>query len=514
MVRTRKSVSAVVLMVLVSSFATPSMQASVDAGKKCDVCTVVAADLAAFVSNSSQVAEAVKELQTKVCDVKFKNNTKEKNICDEVAQGLGALAEFAYKEIATLAWDSVNLCNVVGLCKVPCCLTEKVPEQLHLALMREPSTMGIGWTTLNDTKTHSVQWGLSMDKLNFVNTEPGTSTTYALFGWVGVLHNAYMTNLLPGTRYYYRVGDNDTAWSKIWSFQTLPANVGSDERPLYAASVGDMGYASLSDNTVARLSSMVDDGRLDMVIHNGDISYADGEYHHWDVFMRKIESIAARVPYQVTPGNHEFWFNFSAYKHRFVMADQGAHDGLFYGLTVGKGIHFVGMDTESPLDLAHMSKSQVAFIEEELSGTSSAQDAWRIAYGHRPLYCSNHGKIQDGNWVLRLAVESTLVKNKVDLVIQAHVHDYERTWPVKNNGSTWSTNYTNANAPVYIVNGAAGNREGNPHPPVDKSWQPADQNATKLVSFGFMTISANTLQWDQIVALNGSVYDHFIIRKD
>lgn len=31
----------------------------------------------------------------------------------------------------------------------------------------------------------------------------------------------------------------------------------------------------------------------------GDISYADGYQLHWDMFMRKIEPIAAQVPYMV-----------------------------------------------------------------------------------------------------------------------------------------------------------------------------------------------------------------------
>jgi hypothetical protein len=34
--------------------------------------------------------------------------------------------------------------------------------------------------------------------------------------------------------------------------------------------------------------------------------------------MRKIEPIASSVPYMVVAGNHEIWFNFSAYKTRFV----------------------------------------------------------------------------------------------------------------------------------------------------------------------------------------------------
>ena len=41
-----------------------------------------------------------------------------------------------------------------------------------------------------------------------------------------------------------------------------------------------------------------------LVMHIGDISYADGEQHHWDLFMRKIEPIASAVPYMTCRGNH------------------------------------------------------------------------------------------------------------------------------------------------------------------------------------------------------------------
>jgi hypothetical protein len=80
--------------------------------------------------------------------------------------------------------------------------------------------------------------------------------------------------------------------------------------------------------------------------------YSSGEYSHWDVFMRKIEPIAARVPYQVSPGNHEIWFNFSAYKKRFVMPDNGTNDALYHNHVVGNRIHFIGMDTEAFWDTA------------------------------------------------------------------------------------------------------------------------------------------------------------------
>jgi hypothetical protein len=35
------------------------------------------------------------------------------------------------------------------------------------------------------------------------------------------------------------------------------------------------------------------------MVHNGDVSYADGDFGHWDIFMRKIEPLASSIPYMV-----------------------------------------------------------------------------------------------------------------------------------------------------------------------------------------------------------------------
>lgn len=51
----------------------------------------------------------------------------------------------------------------------------------------------------------------------------------------------------------------------------------------------------------------------------------------------------------------------------------------------------------------------------------------------------------------------------VDVEIWAHEHSYERFWPLYDykvkNGSTEHP-YTNPKAPIHIVTGAAGNKEG------------------------------------------------------
>lgn len=51
------------------------------------------------------------------------------------------------------------------------------------------------------------------------------------------------------------------------------------------------------------------DNELDLIMHVGDISYADGLGEVWDSFMKKIEKLARSIPYMVSIGNHEYGYN-------------------------------------------------------------------------------------------------------------------------------------------------------------------------------------------------------------
>ena len=76
-----------------------------------------------------------------------------------------------------------------------------------------------------------------------------------------MVHEAVLTNLAPNTQYYYRVGDNVGGWSSVFSFTTLPSDIGSTARPLRIAQIGDMGYGPHSDATVATIAQWVKDGK-------------------------------------------------------------------------------------------------------------------------------------------------------------------------------------------------------------------------------------------------------------
>lgn len=103
---------------------------------------------------------------------------------------------------------------------------------------------------------------------------------------------------------------------------------------------------------------------------------------------------------QVSPGNHEFWFQFAAYQKRFAMPG-GAHN-MFYSFDLSL-THFVAIDTESEADVAYMSPAQLDWLQKDLANNNGpARGPWTIVFGHRPLYCSNHGgqDVPAGNKVL------------------------------------------------------------------------------------------------------------------
>ena len=58
-------------------------------------------------------------------------------------------------------------------------------------------------------------------------------------------------------------------------------------------------------------------GGAELVLHIGDISYANGDPDIWNTFMEYIEPYAAAAPYMLGIGNHEYdWRTGREKRHR------------------------------------------------------------------------------------------------------------------------------------------------------------------------------------------------------
>ena len=53
------------------------------------------------------------------------------------------------------------------------------------------------------------------------------------------------------------------------------------------------------------VGALTQTGKIDAVLHGGDIAYANGYVAAWDFFLNMIGPIASTVPYLTMVGNHE-----------------------------------------------------------------------------------------------------------------------------------------------------------------------------------------------------------------
>ncbi|ALC48861.1 CG1637, partial [Drosophila busckii] len=359
------------------------------------------------------------------------------------------------------------------------------PEQVHLAFgERTASEIVVTWSTRelptdsnnnnnNENSSSIVEYGLEDLKLRaygqatkFVDGGPQQRTQY--------IHRVTLRDLQPNSSYVYHCGSG-YGWSALYNFRTV-VSATPDWSPTLAI-YGDMGNENAQ--SLARLQQETQLGMYDAILHVGDFAYDMNtkDARVGDEFMRQIETVAAYLPYMVVPGNHEEKFNFSNYRARFSMP--GGTENLFYSFDLGP-VHFIGISTEVYYFLNYGLKTlvfQYEWLKQDLAAANKpeqrAQRPWIIIYGHRPMYCSNENDndcthsetLTRVGWpfVHMFGLEPLLYEYGVDVAIWAHEHSYERLWPIYDynvRNGTYSSPYENPRAPVHIVTGSAGCKEG------------------------------------------------------
>ncbi len=140
----------------------------------------------------------------------------------------------------------------------------------------------------------------------------------------------------------------------------------------------------------------------------------------------------------------------------------------FYSFNYGNA-HFVVMSTELLDEDEPRYEEQLNFLQSDLSKASSDPNVgWIIVYFHKLTYASQvvtlDGSLHDrAEPALQTFHQLLFDKYDVDLVLQAHNHIYERSYPLRYNKlngpfitSFNMSNYSNPNGPVFVTVGTAG----------------------------------------------------------
>ncbi|XP_042902962.1 acid phosphatase type 7 [Parasteatoda tepidariorum] len=402
------------------------------------------------------------------------------------------------------------------------------PEQIHLSYGKSPNEIIVTWVTFDPTNISTVEYGPLPNVTNKVKF--GTVSKFVDGGYkkrVLWIHKVVLDDLVPGSEYVYYCGSTD-GWSTMYEFTALKN--GTDWSPTLVV-YGDLG--SKNARSLPQVQEEVQRGLYDAVLHVGDIAYNldSNNARVGDEFMRQIEPIAARIPYQVCVGNHEKAYNFSNYVNRFNMMNQdGEINNHFYSFDIGPA-HIIAFSTEFYYYTKYGSAqiaNQYNWLENELKKANLPENKikhpWIITMGHRPMYCSSVGFIIQSRThctkkdsKIRKVLEDLFYKYGVDLEIWGHQHNYERSWPVYNlkvyNGS-YDAPYTNPKAPVHIITGSAGCKE------MFNTFvhNPGEWSAARFSDYGFTRlniINKTHLYTEQVsVDRNGTVIDTMLLIKD
>jgi len=278
---------------------------------------------------------------------------------------------------------------------------------------------------------------------------------------------------------------------------------------------GDWGCNSNTDNTVKNMDAK----NPALVFGLGDYSYTSSGSCWWTKMEAAISS-----PVKIAFGNHEDESSegLSGYKSHFGISQ------TYYAYTQDVA-RVIVMDTDvaSPSDSA-----QKSFVQSELqSASTNPSIKWIIVYLHKPFYtssnsCSSTGctnSDSDTAGTLRNNYGAMFDQYGVDLVLQGHVHNYQRTFQLKYDsgspssptiGSNNADTYTEGNGAVYAIVGTGGQGF---HPLSNKASFVSKQQDD---DFGQMQIkvtnSGNTLEgkyYENGINNNNVLFDTFTITK-
>ena len=254
------------------------------------------------------------------------------------------------------------------------------------------------------------------------------------------------------------------------------------------AAVGDMGCSPLTEKIINDINNK----SPEVILALGDLSYQRDNADCWLNIVAPIES-----KLKIVLGDHDYDSDsvLKQYKNHFNMSQE------YYSFNY-ENVHFIALATEIPFDI---NSSQYNFVKNDLETASKNPDInWTIVYSYRPQYSSPSE--HPGNNFLRDLYHPLFQKYNVDIILQAHNHNYQRTYPINYNNESSSSpvvtdndieSYKDPAGQVYVTVGTGGSVLH------DLSGK-ARYMAVQYLAFGFLDISITSNGRN----LTGTFYDN------
>lgn len=281
----------------------------------------------------------------------------------------------------------------------------------------------------------------------------------------------------------------------------------------FAFTIPDSHFAVAGDwackpETIATINN-IKSKNPDIIFALGDLSYENTG----DCWLNEISSLD-KTKIRIVMGNHE---EEPGIPHSLVSQYEKAFSikKTFYSFNF-QNVHFTIMDSNIPFDIK---SQQYSFVTNDLMTASQNESIkWKVILFHHPIYTSPT-EFYKGNDEMRKIYHPIFDHYEVDLVLQAHNHNYQRTYPLTYNYSTSDENpvitslnkttYDHPSGEVYVVVGTAGKALYN-------FLARAKYNVSEFIGHGFLDVAltSNGTRLDcNLYDNDDKVLDHFSIIK-
>jgi hypothetical protein len=295
------------------------------------------------------------------------------------------------------------------------------------------------------------------------------------------------------------------------SSSTSGINTVTDETPVNGKSefdftvAGDYGCDSKTRQTVEGM----EDEDPDLVLALGDLSEVKDSDCFFDIISNLDDDNIKIALGEDDTGS----VRYRDYTRHFDLKSP------FYSFDY-QNVHFLAMSTGKGSVIPYVNGSeQYQFINDDLNKAANNPNIdWIVVYGYRPFYTSP--TIHPANENLRETYPPLFEKYGVDLVITAHNHNYQRSYPLVYNvdhtrepivKDVNPSHYNSPGVPIYVSVGTAGNNL------YDFRGQ-APYMVTQLEETGFLHVNISKTDRDVLTGsfLNietGNDDDQFMIIK-
>lgn len=305
--------------------------------------------------------------------------------------------------------------------------------------------------------------------------------------------------------------------SEIQTFTKSVDNITSSHKDVHFVAAGDWSCNGITKRTVSSIRSK----NPDLVLALGDFSYQKGTgcwFNIMSPLLNKTKIVIGEHdfdPPNITTTNNTRLMD---YVNRFNLTNP------YYSFNYGN-VHFLAMSSLIPFSnqtvqyrLLHDESNQHGFISNDLYTASQNKSIqWIVVYLYKPMYTSP--SLHPAQGTLRDLYHTLFDYYGVDLVLQAHNHNYQRSYPLRFNQTNSSmpiitdrnnSVYVNPNGTIFMIVGTAGADQY-------KLLGKAPYIATQFQKYGFVNIdvidNGTRLIGTFYDSLDGKAKDNFTIIK-